>query len=251
MTQVAKAMKRRPGRPSQSASGIIWMAGVAVGLMFAHAQHAAANDRGWAAQVVTGSVSTRQAPAPKNSALPIPVDRVYTAAVPSDKKTIEQTPAKAAPEKQRSSSAPAGDARPAQQYCINIANAAADARFSWQKKTLGDMERELDDRIAKLEAKVAEYQQWLSRRDEYSKKAQEQLVGIFARMRPDAAAAQLSAADEETSAAVLSKLDTRISSTILAEMEPNHAARLTAIMVGAGKVTSGKSAGAGRDGKRS
>jgi flagellar motility protein MotE (MotC chaperone) len=245
-----QSMKRCCGGLSQRANGIAWMIGAAVGLVFAHAQCALATDKGWAAQVVTGAITTKQVPAPKASNLPIPVERVYTAAVPSDKKAIDPIPAKASSERQRGA-APAGDLRPAQQYCINIANAAADARITWQKKMLGDMERELEDRIAKLEAKLVEYQQWLARRDEYSKKAQEQLVGIFARMRPDAAAAQLAVADEETSAAILSKLDTRVSSTILAEMEPNQAARLTAIMVGAGKVTSGKSARAGRDGKRS
>ncbi|NJO22893.1 MAG: MotE family protein [Sphingomonadales bacterium] len=177
------------------------------------------------------------------------MDRVYTAAVPSDKKASEATPAKTTVERQRDTPAAVRDARPAQQYCVNIASAAADARFNWQKKTIGDMERELDERIAKLDAKVAEYQQWLTRRDDYARKAQEQLVGIFARMRPDAAAAQLAAADEETSAAVLSKLDTRVSSGILAEMDPNQAARLTAIMLGAGRTD--KSAKAGRDGKRS
>lgn len=216
----------------------------------AHTQYASATDRGWTAQVVTGSINPKQqAPVPKSSALPIPVDRVYTAAVPSDKKASEATPAKTTVERQRDTPAAARDARPAQQYCVNIASAAADARFNWQKKTIGDMERELDERIAKLDAKVAEYQQWLTRRDDYARKAQEQLVGIFARMRPDAAAAQLAAADEETSAAVLSKLDTRVSSGILAEMDPNQAARLTAIMLGAGRTD--KSAKAGRDGKRS
>jgi flagellar motility protein MotE (MotC chaperone) len=232
------------------ARAAIWLIGAVAGLTLVCTEYVAATDRGWTAQVVTGSINAKQqAPAPRNSALPIPVERVYTAAVPADKKGSEPVSAKPTNERLRDNTVPSKDARPAQQYCINIASAAADARFNWQKKTLGDMERELDDRIAKLEAKVAEYQQWLARRDEYAKKAQEQLVGIFARMRPDAAALQLAAADEETSAAVLSKLDTRISSNILAEMDPSQAARLTAIMVGAGKAE--KSAKAGRDGKRS
>ncbi len=229
-----------------------WIFGLAVSATcaLAYTQHASATDRGWKAEIVTGSINPKQqAPLPKNSALPIPVDRVNTAAVPSDKKATEATPAKTTVERQRDTPAAARDARPAQQYCVNIASAAADARFNWQKKTIGDMERELDDRVAKLEAKVEEYQKWLSRRDDYARKAQEQLVGIFARMRPDAAAAQLAVADEETSAAVLSKLDTRVSSGILAEMDPHQAARLTAIMVGAGRTD--KSAKAGREGKRS
>ena len=137
----------------------------------AHANLASANDRGWTAQVVTGSINPKQqSQAPKNnSALPIPVDRLHTAAVPSEKKVSEATPAKTTVERQRDTPVAARDARPAQQYCVNIASAAADARFNWQKKTIGDMERELDDRVAKLEAKIAEYQQWLARRDDYAR----------------------------------------------------------------------------------
>ena len=47
-------------------------------------------------------------------------------------------------------------------------------------------------------------------------------------MRPDAAAQQLAAMDEETAAAVLTKLDPRIASIILNEMDRAQAARLTA-----------------------
>ncbi|HWB44668.1 MAG TPA: MotE family protein [Hyphomicrobiaceae bacterium] len=129
--------------------------------------------------------------------------------------------------------AEAVEARPAQDYCVNIANAAADARYMWQKKALTDIEKELQERVAKLEAKVAEYQQWLARRDEFSKKAQATLISIYSRMRPDAAALQLADLDIETAAAVLTKLDPRVSSAILAEMNAKHAARLTATISGA------------------
>ena len=101
---------------------------------------------------------------------------------------------------------------PADDYCANIANPAADARFAWQKKMLADMEQEIAKRIALLEEKTAEYQKWLARRDEFSKKANETVLRIYARMRPDAAAAQLAALDEETAAAVLTKLEPRTAS---------------------------------------
>jgi flagellar motility protein MotE (MotC chaperone) len=54
-------------------------------------------------------------------------------------------------------------------------------------------------------------------------------------MRPDAAASQLVAMDEETAAAILMKLDPRNSSVILNEMEPAKAARLTTTITGAAK----------------
>ncbi|MCL4765799.1 MAG: hypothetical protein KJZ80_06185 [Hyphomicrobiaceae bacterium] len=134
------------------------------------------------------------------------------------------------------------EARPAapglaQDYCISIADAAADARFAWQKQTLSEMEKELEGRIAVLEKRTAEYREWLARRDAFASKAQATLVRIYARMRPDAAASQLAAMDEETAAAVLTKLDPRNASAILNEMPPGPAVRLTTTIAGAAKVT--------------
>lgn len=125
----------------------------------------------------------------------------------------------------------------AEEYCTNIANPATDARFAWQKKMLADMEQEITKRIALLEEKTAEYQKWLTRRDEFSKKANETVLRIYARMRPDAAAVQLAALDEETAASVLTKLEPRAASLILNEMEAAQAVRLTATISGAAKVT--------------
>lgn len=124
----------------------------------------------------------------------------------------------------------------ANDYCANIANPAADARFAWQKKLLADAEQEIAKRIALLEEKTAQYQKWLARRDEFSQKANETLLRIYTRMRPDAAAAQLAALDEETAAALLTKLDSRIASLILNEMDPAQAVRLTGTISGAGKI---------------
>ena len=125
---------------------------------------------------------------------------------------------------------------PARQYCANIADAAADARFALQKKALADMEQEIERRIALLETKTAEYQRWVTRRDEFVKKAQEGLISIYSRMRAESAAQQLAAMDEETASAIVMKLDSRVASTILNEMQPAQAARLAAVISGAAKV---------------
>jgi flagellar motility protein MotE (MotC chaperone) len=143
----------------------------------------------------------------------------------------------ATPEQRRApGAAPETDLPLAREYCLNIADAAADARFAWQKKVLADLEQEIAKRVEALEAKTAEYQRWLARRDEFAKKAQESVVTIYARMRPDAAAAQLVAMDEETAAAVLVRLQPRSASAILNEMEATQAARLTATIGGAANV---------------
>jgi flagellar motility protein MotE (MotC chaperone) len=154
-----------------------------------------------------------------------------------DTKPPEAATAAAPPEIARSqteSGPPAGS--PARQYCANIAAAAADARFAWQKQQLAEIEQQLSKRMALLEEKTAEYQRWLARRDEFSQKAQESLVRIYSRMRADAAALQFAAMEEETAAAVLTKLDPKNASAILNDMEASKAARLTAIINGAGKV---------------
>ena len=145
--------------------------------------------------------------------------------------TVTSSEARRAP-----ASLPEADVRLAREYCLNIADAAADARFAWQKKTLADLEQEIAKRVELLEAKTAEYQRWLARRDEFSKKAQDSVVTIYARMKPDAAAAQLVAMDEETAAAILAKLDPRNASAILNDMDATQAARLTATISSAANV---------------
>ena len=124
----------------------------------------------------------------------------------------------------------------AQQYCFNIADAAKDARYAWQKKTLADIELELNKRIALLDERTAEYQKWLARRDEFIRNAEDNVVKIYAGMKVDAAAVQLALMNEETAAAVLAKLSTRNASAILNEMEPGKASKLTMIITGAAKL---------------
>ncbi|SFU30213.1 Flagellar motility protein MotE, a chaperone for MotC folding [Methylobacterium sp. UNCCL125] len=122
------------------------------------------------------------------------------------------------------------ESRPAQ-YCAGIANAAADARFAWQKEALTALSKDIENRISQLEAKRAEYEEWLKRRQAFLAKADESVTAIYARMRPEAAAQQLTAMDSEAAAAILTRLDARIASAILNEMEPGRAARLANVIM--------------------
>jgi flagellar motility protein MotE (MotC chaperone) len=121
------------------------------------------------------------------------------------------------------------------QYCANIADAASDARFALQKQALADMEKEIEGRLKVLEAKRAEYEEWLHRRNEVLEKADETIVQIYSRMRPDAAALQLTNMDEEIAAAVVAKLNPRVASAVLNEMEPARAAQLANVITDAPK----------------
>ena len=128
------------------------------------------------------------------------------------------------------------EATAAQQYCFNTADSAADARFAWQAKKIKEMEAELEQRAAQLEAKTEEYKKWLARRDEFSKKAQEKLVAFYAKMRPDAAALHFSAMDDESAAALLTKLEPKVASLVLAEIDPAKAAKIAAVISGAARI---------------
>jgi flagellar motility protein MotE (MotC chaperone) len=127
---------------------------------------------------------------------------------------------------------PDGPEANAAQYCAGIANAANDARYARQMAALVAMEKEIDERIAKLEAKRAEYQTWLQRRETFLKKADESLVAMVSQMRPDAAAAQLTVMSEDAAAAILTRLTPRTASAILNEMDPGRAAVLATTIAG-------------------
>jgi flagellar motility protein MotE (MotC chaperone) len=126
-------------------------------------------------------------------------------------------------------------------YCASIADAAADARFAWQKEQLAALEKQVEERIAALEAKRAEYETWLARRDAFLAKADEGVVAIYTKMRADAAALQLANMPDEGAAAILTKLNARTASGILSEMEAARAAQLARMMTEMGKTGGAKS----------
>jgi len=108
-----------------------------------------------------------------------------------------------------------------------------DARFLHQKAELTHLEDELAKKTTFLEAKKTEFQEWLKRRDDFINKAEGSLVKLYSKIKPDAAALQLAALDEEAAAALLLKLSAKSSSAILDQMETAKAARLVSVMIGA------------------
>ncbi len=228
-------------RRLSAAVAAIWVAIAACG-------QAAQAQQGWDTVVVANAPApeAHEAPPARSRAPRIPRQPTPAAALPPASAVPAAAPAEmpplariatqtlgAAGAARAEAEAPAVEGRAARDYCTNIADAAADARLAWQKRTLMDLEQEIAKRLALLEEKSAELQAWLARREEFSKKAQAAVVTIYARMRPDAAAAQLVAMDEETAAAVLTKLDPRNASAILNEMDATQAARLAATISGA------------------
>jgi len=122
--------------------------------------------------------------------------------------------------------------RDSELYCKNIAEAASDARIQWQTWKLISLEARLRDRINELQRREKEFEAWVKRREDLLNEVEDQVVTIIGRMRPEAAAAQLSTTDEEAAVGVLLKLKARVASSILDEMEPSRAAQLTQSMMG-------------------
>jgi flagellar motility protein MotE (MotC chaperone) len=122
-----------------------------------------------------------------------------------------------------------------ERFCGNIVDAARDRRYAMQEAELKKLQQDVDERIKRLEEKRAEYESWLTRRERFMAQAQQGVVQIYSKMRPDAAAAQLSQLRAEMAASILMKLDTRVASVILNEMDKNAAAALTTIMVSAAR----------------
>ncbi|THK38036.1 flagellar protein [Ensifer sp. MPMI2T] len=126
--------------------------------------------------------------------------------------------------------AESGSANEIQQFCTNIADAARDQRYLLQRKELENLQANVDERIATLEKRRAEYEDWLKRRNDFLKQAELGLVDIYKTMKPDAAAGKLEMVRPEIAAAIVMKLPPRQSSLILSEMSDDKAAVLTNII---------------------
>lgn len=111
-------------------------------------------------------------------------------------------------------------------FCANIRNPAAEARFAWQASTLKTLETKLSDTLRKLDERKAELEVLTASRDAELQRTEARITEIFARMRPDAAALQLAAMDETMAVALLGKMPPRAASAVLNEMEAARAAQL-------------------------
>jgi flagellar motility protein MotE (MotC chaperone) len=129
--------------------------------------------------------------------------------------------------------APGGDE--VQRFCSNIVDAARDRRYALQAEELKKLQADVDERMKALEAKRLEYEEWLKRRDDFLAKAEDNVVKIYAKMKPDAAAERLAQVRVELAAGILMKLDPRQASTILNEMDAKAAATITGIMASAAR----------------
>lgn len=121
------------------------------------------------------------------------------------------------------------------QYCVNISDKAKEARYARIRTELEQTGREIDEKLGKLDAKLAEIRDYVDRREKFLENARGALIEIFGTMRADAAAAQLSELDAISASAILMKLPAERASTIMNEMSPKQAAEIAQMLIAASK----------------
>jgi len=201
------------------------------------ADNASIRATAWAAED-SGPATTGAVPAPET---PVPAAARAAAPAPAAAPVRPAKPGSVtAPPKPASPQAAVPADSDVALFCSNVSDPAVDARLAWQLKELEKAESLLRERIAEVEAKRAEYEKWMALRDEFLKKAEAQVVEIYSRMKPDAAATQIAGMADETAAAVLAKLSPRSSSAIFNEMDTARAAHLADLLGGMRRVDDGK-----------
>lgn len=120
-----------------------------------------------------------------------------------------------------------------QRFCTSIADPARDQRYLLQKQDLEKLQADVNDRIKTLEKRKAEYQDWLSRRNDFMQRAEAGVIDIYKNIKPDAAAPQLEKMNPMLAAAIIMKLPAKQSSLIFSEMAPDKVAAIAGIMASA------------------
>ena len=119
-----------------------------------------------------------------------------------------------------------------QKYCYNIADAARDARYARQKQRILEMEKRLKELMGRLDRKRREYEDWGMRRREITQRMTRSMMNVYAKMEPDAAAAQIAQMEYAVAVAILTGLKPQQASAILTEMDPKKAGKLVNAIVG-------------------
>ncbi len=118
-------------------------------------------------------------------------------------------------------------------FCANIADKARDARYVLQKKALDEARQKIEAQQADLKSREDAFDALQKKRESEIRVAQQGLVDIYAKMKPDAAAAQLELIGIETASAILHQLSVRSASTILNQMNAEMAAKISARLASA------------------
>lgn len=114
----------------------------------------------------------------------------------------------------------------ARTFCSNNIANATEARVAWQTRRLRELEAEVTKKSAALSDLIQESRMWAEKREKLLTSTRDNLVEIYAKMKPEVAAQQLATMSEEIAANIITRLNVRSASAILNEMGSERAARL-------------------------
>ncbi len=115
-------------------------------------------------------------------------------------------------------------------FCDGVVDAAREQRYYLKQQELKALLTSVEERLALLEKRKAEYEEWVRRREDFAKRATTNLVEIYSGMKPDASAVRLAELEKNLAASLLLAIAPRQASAILNEMDEKVAASLTGIM---------------------
>jgi flagellar motility protein MotE (MotC chaperone) len=118
-------------------------------------------------------------------------------------------------------------------YCGNIAPSAAEARLTYRLKALTEIDTRVREALDALDKRESEARDWVLKRQELMKAANDDLVAIYSKMSAEAGAAQIEAMNDVVAASLLAKLKPQVAADILNEMDPDKASHLTTMISGA------------------
>ena len=128
------------------------------------------------------------------------------------------------------------------QYCSSASQRIADEEAKRREERLRELQSSIDQKLALLREKQRELQELQKKREQDLAAARQEVVDIYSKMEPEAAASQISKLDPRVAVALLRKLPTRNASEILNVMDPAKAA----ILIGGMSIMAAPGRGTGR-----
>ena len=111
-------------------------------------------------------------------------------------------------------------------YCANVAASATEAANAIREQELRALEQKIEQRIRELDAKRVDVQHLIENSEAILAKADDSLVALYSKMKPDNAANQIAKLDDDVAIALLMRVRTKELSAIMDEMDAERAASL-------------------------
>lgn len=118
----------------------------------------------------------------------------------------------------------------AQDYCASFVKEAENARESRQKVELDALNATLDKKLAEINVKTAQLENWVSQREAIMAQATTSVLKIYDSMDPIVASQEIAKLDLVAASSILRKMKPKKASDILKEMPPTTAARIIAVI---------------------